>query len=73
MDRREDGGVSADLLDALRDLGAQLTDARTTLRRIEADLEIVRRLVVSHGERLGHLERGSITPPPRPYGEVDHG
>ena len=56
--------TSKELVDRLNDLRAQLVDARTVLRRIESDLEMVRKIVVSHGERLAHIERDWIASPP---------
>lgn len=62
-----------ELIQRIDDLAAQLTDLRRIMCRIETELEPIRRLVVSHGQRLAQIERDSLTPPPRPYTENDHG
>jgi len=48
------------------DLLVQLLDIRRTLQRIEAEMGLIRSMVVSHGQRLAWIEEKFIEPHQKP-------
>lgn len=54
-----------EILEKLSDLTEAMNDVRCTLMRIEREMEPLRKLVMSHGERITRIEHDSLTPLPK--------